>query len=280
MRFAFLDQFCHFVHARIGRAQAGDGRRVLLNQAEERNILQTGRDANFNNRLRLMLFRWIKLGKARPQNVGLQKIPASSRGSLLHLILDQPDFRAVIIRRIADEDDLEERFVGFEFDRVMELGNEGAQFLEESDADLLEVLFGGAFGNSVGIDSAEVRNVAVESDWTGLRGDLPFRRAEEYADVAAVNGGNARRNGVGFERAIDGCENDGIVGDVNNGATTSEIRDDFLILGEKREPCQERCAENQCGMNEEVFHKGRVAQQADWRLLSGGGIVPECDGIR
>jgi hypothetical protein len=273
--FPFLDLFRNFVHAGLGRAQTSDRLRVLLDQAEERDVLKIGRDTNFDNRFRLMLLGRVKLGEARPQNVSLQKVPTSSRGSLLHLILDQPDFRPVIPGRVADKDNLEERFVGFEFDWMMELGNEGAQFFEEGDADLLEILFGGAFRNSVGIDGAEVRNVAVEPDWAGLRGDLPFGGAEENGDMAAVNGGHARGNGFGFERVIDGGEDDGIIGDVDDGAAAGEIRDDFLILGEKRDTHQECCEENQRGGNDEVLHEGRVAQRADCRLSSGGGMVPE-----
>lgn len=163
---------------------------------------------------------------------------------------------------------------------MMELGNERAEFLKEGDADLLEILFGGAFGNSVGIDGAQVWNVAVESDWAGFGGRLPFGGAEEYADMAAVNGGHTRRNGLGFERVIDGGENDGIVGDVDDGAAGGEIRDDFLVLGEKRGPRQERGQENHQGVREEAFHKGRVAQQADCRLSRGGGMVPDRDRIR
>ena len=227
-----------------------------------------------------MLFGWIKLGEARPQNMGLQKVSSGSCGILLHLILDKPDFRPVISGRVADEDDLEKRFVGFEFDWMMELGNERAEFFEEGDADLLEVLFGGAFRDSVGIDSAKVRNVAVESDWPGLRSDLPFGGAEENGDMAAVNGGDARRNGFGFEGMIDGRENDGVIGDVNDGAATGEIRDDFLFLGMQREPRHECCQENQRGAKKEVLHEGRVAQQANRRLGAGGGMVPERDGIR
>ena len=245
LRFSFLDLFHNFVEARVGRTYPGDAGRILLKQAEERDVLKIGRDANFNNRFRLVFFGWIKLGEARPQNVGLQKIPTSSRGSLFHLILNEPDFRTVISGRVADEDDLKKRFVGLEFEWVMELGNKGAQFFEEGDADLLKVLFGGAFGNSVGINSAKVRNVSVEPDWTWLRGDLPFGRAEENGDVAAVNGGDARGNGFGFERVIDGGENDGVIGDVNDGTAAGEIRDDFLILGWKRGPCQECCSEKQ-----------------------------------
>lgn len=212
--------------------------------------------------------------------MSLQEIPASSRSSLLHLILDEPDLRPVIAGGVAEEDDLEERFVGFQFDWVMKLGNEGAKFFEEGDADLLEVLFGGAFGNGVGIDSAEVRNVAVESDWPGLRGDLPFGGAEKNGDMATVNGRNTWRNRFRFERVIDGGENDGVVGYVDDGAAAGEVCDDFLVLRMQREPGHECCQENQRGANEEVVHEGRVAQRAECGLGASGGVVPEWAGIR
>lgn len=103
LRFAFLNLFRHFVQAGIRRAQTSDGRRVLLDQAEQWNALEVGWGANFDDRFRLMLFGWIKLCEARPQNVGLQEISTSPHGGLLHLIFDQPDFRPVISgRRIAD----------------------------------------------------------------------------------------------------------------------------------------------------------------------------------
>ena len=51
---------------------------------------------------------------------------------------------------------------------MMELGNEGAEFFEEGHTDLLEVLFGAAFGNIVGINSPEVGDVPVESNGPGL----------------------------------------------------------------------------------------------------------------
>jgi len=113
----------------------------------------------------------------------------------------------------------------------MKLGNEGTQFFQEGNADLFEILLGGAFRNGVRINRAKVRDVAVEPDGPGLRGDLPFGRAKEKTDVAAVNGSNARGNGFGFERMIDGCENDGAIGNVDDGSATGEVGDDFFFLG-------------------------------------------------
>ncbi len=153
-----------------------------------------------------MLFGRIKLREARPQNVSLPIVSAGGGGTLLDLILNQPDLRPVRFRSVTDEDDLEKRFVGFELDRMMELRNERAQFFEEGYADLLEVLLGTAGGCEAGVDGAKVGDVAVESNGLGLGSDLPFGRTKENPDVVVINGGNARRNGFGFERVIDGGE--------------------------------------------------------------------------
>ncbi|HET7107038.1 MAG TPA: hypothetical protein VFI38_09525 [Candidatus Acidoferrum sp.] len=162
--------------------------------------------------------------------MSLQIVSAGGDGILFHVKFHEPNFRSVFLWSVADEDDLEERLVGFQLDRAMELGNEGAQFFQEGHTYLLEILFGGAFRNPVGINGAEVREVTVEPDGPGLRGDLPFGGAKENADVAAVNGSDARGNGSGFERMIDSGENDGAIGNVNDGAAAREIGDDFLLL--------------------------------------------------
>ena len=210
-----------------------------MDQAEERDLLQIGRDANFNNRFGLMLFRRIELRETRAQNMGLQIISTGGDGILFNLIVNKPDLRAIVSRGVANEDDLEKRFVGFELNRVMELGNERAQFFQEGDADLLEVLLGSAFGNEVGIDSAKVGDFPVESNGPGLRGNLPFGCAKENADVPAVNGGHAGRNGFGFERMINGREQYGTVGNVNDGAAAGEVGDDFVFLSACGSPCRE-----------------------------------------
>jgi hypothetical protein len=227
-----------------------------------------------------MLFGRIELRETRAQNMGLQIISTGGNRILFDLIVNKPDFRAVVSRGVADEDDLEQRFVGFELNRVMELGNEGAQFFQEGDADLLEVLLGSAFRNEVGIDGAQVGDLTVESNGPRLRGDLPFGRAKENADVPAVNGSNARRNRFGFERMIDGREHYGAVGNVNDSAATGEVGDDFVFLGACSSPGREGGHKNQAGANEEVPHEGRVAQRVDCELGAARGMVPEWNGIR
>jgi len=226
-----------------------------------------------------MLFGRIKLGEARPQNMGLQIVTAGSDGTLFHLILHEPDFRPIIPRCVAEDDDLEQRFVRFQLDGMMELGNERAQFFEESNADLFEILLGGPFRNIVGINSAKVGNVAVEPDGPRLRCDLPFGSAKEDADVAAINGGHARRNGFRFEGMINGGKYDGVVGDVNDCAATGEVGDDFVFLGTGSSAGCERSQENQRSANEEVAHEGRVAQRADCGLGAAGGWYPSGAGF-
>jgi hypothetical protein len=163
---------------------------------------------------------------------------------------------------------------------MMELGNERAQFFEESNADLLEVLLGSPFRNIVRINSGKVGNVAVESNGPGLRGNLPFGCSEENADVTAINGRHARRNGFRFEGMINGGKYDGVVGDVNDGAATSEVGDDFVLLGMRGGAGRERGQKNEGGANEEVVHQGRVAQRADCGLEAFRGMVSEWSRIR
>ena len=227
-----------------------------------------------------MLFRRVKLREARSQNVGLPVVPPSRCGTLFDLIVDKPNFGPVAFRRVAEEDDLEKRFVGFELDWMMELGNEWTQFLEEGNADLLEVLLGATRGSETRVDSTKMGDVAVEPNGLGLGGDLPFGSAEENGDVAAINGRNARGNGFGFERVIDGGKHNGVIGYMNDGAAAGEIGDDFVFLGMGRSAGRECGQKNQGGANEEIPHGGRVAQRADCGLEAVIGMVPEQSRIR
>src|ERR1700746_3824079 len=88
LRLAFLDLFNHFVDVRVGRTKARERGCVLLDEAEERDVWETGRDADFNDGFRLMLFWRIELREAGPQNMGLQIVPTGGDGTLLDLILN------------------------------------------------------------------------------------------------------------------------------------------------------------------------------------------------
>jgi len=227
-----------------------------------------------------MLFGRIELREARPENVGLPIVSTGGDGTLFNLKVDEPDFRPVILRSIADKDDLEKWFVGFELDRMMELGSEGAQFFEKGNADLFEVLLGAASGSKTFVDGAKVGNIAVEANGLGLGGNLPFRSAKENADVTIIDGGDTRGNGLGFERVINGREENGIIGNVDDGAAAGEVGDDFVFLGAGSHASRERGQQNQDGTDEEVLHGGRVAQRVDCGTATSRAMVSERSRIR
>jgi len=265
LRFAALNQLHHLVDVGIRGAQAGDGRRILLDQAEQREVLKIGRDTDFNNSFGLMLFRRIKLREPRPENVGLPILSAGGRGILFDLIIDEPDFRPVIFWSVADKDDLEKGFIGFEIDRMMELRSEGTQFFQKGNADLLEVLLRPAGGSESRVDGGKVGEVAIEANGPRLRGDLPLRSAKENSDVTRIDGRDAWRNGFRFKGMIDGREENGVIGDLDDGAAAGQIGDDFVLLRAGRDTRQECDEQEKGGANEELVHKNRVAQRAGYR---------------
>ena len=138
------------------------------------------------------------------------------------------------------------------------MGNQRAQFFEEGDADLLEVLFRAAGLRVKGIRRGHRLDFAIKTDGLRLRGNLPFRRAKENADMAAIYRGNARRDGFRFERMINGGEQDGSVGDVNDGAAAGEIGNDFVLL--RAEQGSEWSKQREQRAGKERLHSGRVAQ--------------------
>jgi len=62
---------------------------------------------------------------------------------------------------------------------------------------------------------------------------------------------------------IDGREHDGVICDVDDGSSAGEVGDDFVFLGMSRSASRECGQKNERGANEEVPHRGRVAQRAD-----------------
>ena len=79
---------------------------------------------------------------------------------------------------------------------------------------------------------------------------------------------------------INGGKYDGVVGDVNDGAATGEVGNDFVFLGTGGDDGRECGQKNQGGANEEVAHEGRVAQRADCGLEAVRGMVSEGGRIR
>lgn len=176
-------------------------------------------------------FGWVELGEARAQNARLPILAAGGDLLLFNAVFDLPDFGAVIVRK-SEDDELEERLVGRKIELVMELGDEGAEFFEERDAESFEV-GGGCLGKRVIVLVGSVRNglkVAVEADGRGGGGNLPFGGAENDADVAGVELQEAGWDGTGFDGLVDGGEdNDVVASDLNDDAAAGEVGDDFVF---------------------------------------------------
>lgn len=176
-------------------------------------------------------FRRVELIEARAQNARLPIFAAGGDLFLLDAILHLPDFGAVIWAE-AKNDQFEKRFVGAEVELVMKLGDEGAKFFEESDADSFQI---GSFLARilrivliVGLRDGLV--VAVEADGSGCGRNLPLRGAEQDADMLRVELQEAGRNRILFDGLIDGGENDDVVfGDLSDDAATGEGSDDFIF---------------------------------------------------
>jgi len=125
----------------------------------------------------------------------------------------------------------------------MKLGDKRTQFFQKTEANLFQVAFRFAGSLVALLSGVDVFDVVVETDRVGLRGNLPFGSAEKDADVQGIDFSDARRNGSGLERMVDGGENNGVAGNVNNGAATGEIGDDFVFLCVQRETAEETSAE-------------------------------------
>ena len=97
-------------------------RSILLNEAEQRHVGKIGGNAHFDERLGLVLLWRVELREARAQNVSLPEI-LGTKGFLLGAIIDDPDFRALVLR-VADQDQREERLVGLQVDLTVQLRNE------------------------------------------------------------------------------------------------------------------------------------------------------------
>jgi len=65
---------------------------------------------------------------------------------------------------------------------------------------------------------------------------------------------------------IDGREENGVIGNLDDGAAAGQIRDDFVFLRAGRDTGRECGQQKKGAANEELAHKSRVAQRARHRL--------------
>ena len=100
-----------------------------------------------------------------------------------------------------------------------------------------------AWGLIVRISGVDVFDIVVKANWARLRRHLPFGGTEEDGDVRGIDFRDARGNGSGFERVIDGGEKNRFSGNVNDGAAAGQVGDDFVFLCVEGESEEETSAE-------------------------------------
>lgn len=69
----------------------------------------------------------------------MPKIAGGADGLLFGTIVNEPDFRAVALRSVADKNNFDQGFVGLKLDFVMQLRNEWPKLLEKTRADQLQI---------------------------------------------------------------------------------------------------------------------------------------------
>ena len=180
----------------------------------------------------------------------------------------KPDFRAVELRTVTEQDKFEKGFVGLQVDFVVKLRDKGAQFFEEAEADLFEVAFGFTGRLVARIFGIDVRDIVIETNGTGLCRNLPFGGTEENGDVMRVNFGDARRDGGGFERVVNGGEENGIASNMNDGAAAGEVGDDFVFLCVKWESEEKKQPELEKEESQRVL---TISYLIDLRREEGSG---------
>ena len=149
---------------------------------------------------------------------------------LLHAIFNQPDFRTVVLRSVAEENKLEDGLVRLEVDLPVKLRGEWPQFFKENDANLFEVAFGAARSFIAMLRRSNALDIVVQTDGLGSGRQLPFGGTEKDGDMSFVYLGNPGWDGSGLERVIDCGKDDGIAGNLDNDAPAGKVGDNLVDL--------------------------------------------------
>ncbi len=115
---------------------------------------------------------------------------------------------------------------------MVQLGDERAKSFEKCDADSFEV--GRSLVREILVmlvsGTGDILEISIKTHGLRIGGNLPLGRAKDDAYVAGVELQQARRNGIRFQRLIDGGENDDVVFcHLNDDATAGKIGDDFVF---------------------------------------------------
>src|SRR5437879_4645940 len=116
-----------------------DARVVALNLLGQCGTFGVLRITALHNGARSVFFRRVQLRKPRPLHTCLPILATRGNLFLLDTILHDPHLRAVIVGSVANYHDLNDWIIGREIGFAMKLSDEGAELLEEGDADGLQV---------------------------------------------------------------------------------------------------------------------------------------------
>jgi hypothetical protein len=148
---------------------------------------------------------------------------------LFDAVFDGPHFRPVVEGCKTDDDELQQRLVGDDFDFVMELSDERAELFEKGDSDCFEIRLGFTIGLNPRIGGGNALDILIEANRFGIGRELPLGRAEQYADVPGVELHNTGRDRICLDGLIQRRENDRIFRHVNDDASACEVGDYFLL---------------------------------------------------
>src|SRR5260370_19129791 len=122
-----------------------------------------------------MVFRGVELGEARPLHTRLPIVTTRGDLLLLHSILYDPHFRAVVVGSVTNDHDLEDGVIGGEIEFVVELSHQGTKFFKEGDADGFQVRLALARSGLVtGTRTGRNLNIAIQPNGLGGGGKGPI----------------------------------------------------------------------------------------------------------
>src|ERR1700687_12124 len=173
-----------------------DVRIVALDQLGQCGTFRIRRITALHDGARSMFFRRVELGEARPLHTRLPMVGAGGALLLLHTIVHDPHLGAVIIGSVTNDHDLEDGIIGRDFEFVVELSDQGAKLLEESDAHGFQgrLALAGS-GLVTGVAPGYTLKITVQPSGLGIGGNAPFRSSEKNAEGGSGGGAYARGDG-------------------------------------------------------------------------------------
>src|SRR5258708_37778264 len=142
-----------------------------------------------------MFLRRVQVCEARPPDTRLQIVTTGGDLLLLHTILHDRHFRAVVFGSVTNDHDLEDGIIGRDFEFVVELSDQGTKLLEESDPHGFQVRLALARSGLVTrIAPGYTLKITIQPSGLGIGGDGASPRSEKHAagqcGAGAIAGGD------------------------------------------------------------------------------------------